>query len=1121
MALRQTEKKNCHDPRDLQARFALPRPRLIAALDDAFRRRPAVLVEARAGQGKSWLAAQYLQQWDGTRCWFDVGAARGHALIALWEALAQRLAQMPAAPRERALPSCPQARCDALITALQGALQRRGGDRLLLVIDGAEAWLAQPSGRQLLARLLGAADTGLHLLITARPGAAARLAAEPALAAGRSLAQLDGAELDFSADELLRYCERRHGVRPGPGRAEWLLAETRGWPQGLVMLAPLLGAAMDADEAAARRDQLAARLCEYFDTRLLQPLAPAARQRLCRRALFDVGDEAFVADLLGAADGEQAILDGAGFIDSAGRLHPQLRRALAALAMRELRPGARRELHLRAALRLFALGRWSTAARYALAAGELALAEHALAASRGALLGSGTDHGLCRALLRAGSGSLASYPQLLMHRASLCRSASRADCGSCPGAGGRCGEIDPALAVYALEHAVRLFAERGECGGELLAHTELLRQLVLLDSRHGAAMPSYQRALVLWRRHAPLDAGRDSDAAGSGEAGEPRRNAGLAAAPLAAAPLAEAPLAEAPLASTAVSRLGAALGIAGLLLCGDRHNALHQLDAAVAQAVHSADLPTEVDARCLRLQALLMLGRNQAASADLEVLQACLQTPAAAGLIGPELRVRASLAQFEWLWQRGECGAFGTDCARRLEELLAQLPAGLPSGARARQWLLLRRIEQQLGSGDLAAAEQSLQAPLQASHSIDNDLLRGHLLARRGLLHALAGREAAARSDAREAAALHSASGGHCQILDSHLALAAVYLQLGDWQEAETRINEALRDAERFGLRALQAGALLQRALLWLGRDDAGRAAQDAGDWLRLMREQQLRRHPGWLSESVAKVLEFAFAERLDVALVRELASGIGRGFDARGRAVPLLRVRSLGGFEFAIDDVRRLSQGDFTAAQRKLLALLLASPEHALPQSQIQRRLWPDSSADAARSELQRLLSQLRELFDQRLAPSCGAACLSLRRGVLSLENIVSDVAEFERAGITAEVCLADRPWQAQWHLRRALAIWRGHFCPGVEGLPCVSGMRAQLLDQHARYCRNYTELAERCGCSRQAAALIWEHFQSCAADRELADRLWLLYARLRRSDAGPEQRAPEAAEARLVQSA
>ena len=1094
MEQRQLGRRSNHGVVGFQQRFALPRPRLIDALDNAFRQCPAVLIEARAGQGKSWLASQYLAQWDGANCWFDAGESQGHTLLALWAALAQSLAQMPAAPRAADLPLCPQERCDALLAALQRGLGGRdGGRRLLLVLDGAEALAAPAPGLRLLERLIGAADVGLRLLLSARPGTAARLAGT---AAGRRPALLDGAMLDFSTDELLHYCERAHGICPAPVWVERLFAETRGWPQGLVTLAPLLvdglchGDAGDAASEAAtrrRREQIDARLCDYFSTTLLQPLEPAARHRLCRRTLFDSGDEALAAELLGATDGAADNIEGGGFIDSAGRLHPQLRRALSALAPGELLASERRELRLRAAQRLHALGDWSGSARYALAVDELPLAERALAASRGGLLSDGGGNGLCRALLRAGGGHLADYPQLLMHRASLCRSVRVGDCVSCPAAGGACGELDPALAVDALERAVRLFAERGERHGELLALGELLRQLVLLDGRHGAAMPSYQRALSLQRQLRASDADRAAET-GPGEGGND------AAAQTCGADCSAA--------ATARSRLSAALGIAGLLLHGDQHNALRQLDAAVALAVGEADLLAEVDARCLRLQALLLVGRSAAASDDLEALQASFQAPAAAALIGPELRIRTLLAQLEWLWLRGECGAFGDDCKRRLESLLVQLPAGLTSRASARERLLLRRIEQQLGGGDLAAAEQSLHAPLQAPRSAGNDLLRGHLLARRALLHALAGREAAARSDAREAADLHWASGGHCQILDSHLALGAVYLQLGDWQEAETRLNEALRGATRFGLRALQAGALLQRALLWLRCGNLESAAADVADWLGVMREQQLRRCPGWLPESAEAVLEFALAQGLDVALVRELAASAGRGFDECGRAVPLLRVRSLGVFEFAIDGTTRLVQSDFTPAQRNLLALLLANPERALAQSVIQLALWPDSPADKARSKLDTLLSRLRGLFNQHLGPWRAAPYLSLRRGVLSLENIAFDAAEFQRDGTAAIACLTNRPWEAEWRLCRALALWQGRFCLGVDTLYSVSDLRELLFDQYGQYCRDYAGLAERSGRLHDAAAQLWQHFQSSAADPELTDQLCALYARLRRPD-------------------
>ncbi|MDJ0624595.1 MAG: BTAD domain-containing putative transcriptional regulator, partial [Desulfocapsaceae bacterium] len=145
------------------------------------------------------------------------------------------------------------------------------------------------------------------------------------------------------------------------------------------------------------------------------------------------------------------------------------------------------------------------------------------------------------------------------------------------------------------------------------------------------------------------------------------------------------------------------------------------------------------------------------------------------------------------------------------------------------------------------------------------------------------------------------------------------------------------------------------------------------------------------------------------------------------GEIVPLLRFTVLDGFSLSTANTIHLTVEQLTPLQRELLSLLLISKDKKIGQEKVQLLLWPESSPEKSRKKLDTLLGRLRSTFSEHL-PVDSKKYLVLNKGILSLENSVSDLEEFFlscRAGFNH----ADRDefWQAGNRFHDALRLWGG----------------------------------------------------------------------------------------------
>lgn len=173
------------------------------------------------------------------------------------------------------------------------------------------------------------------------------------------------------------------------------------------------------------------------------------------------------------------------------------------------------------------------------------------------------------------------------------------------------------------------------------------------------------------------------------------------------------------------------------------------------------------------------------------------------------------------------------------------------------------------------------------------------------------------------------------------------------------------------------------------------------------------------------------------------------------------------------------------SAAQRSLLAALLARPGVPVDSRTLGVEIWGDAAAQKAPNALQAHISRLRRTLmaveparrDPRLVGHGDGY-------VLWTDQARLDVEQFARSMAVARRLAPDDPVEAAAALRQALGHWRGSALEGCGRGPIAAGLAARLEQARAQAIRELAVVQSRSAGQASRPDL-------GSALRELADRL------------------------------
>jgi LuxR family maltose regulon positive regulatory protein len=435
----------------------VPRPRLLAALDDAGSDR-VMLVCAPAGFGKTALLAHWTRSAEtagSAVVWADVHRAADEP-SRFWLTVLRAMRACRVVPADSELHElCRVAPASwatpGFVTDLIGALDALPARITLVLHDVHE--LVAPATLKGLESLLFARSAGLRLLVCSR--------SDPPLSLGRlrsagRLREIRADQLRFTVDEAGALL-RRSGVRLSPSQVSEAHGRTRGWPEGVRLSGAALRGGADPHEFLHRLATNTRPLATFLVGELLATLPSADREALSAISIGGPVPAELAAALTGRPDAGpllNRLARDTGLVvpvrapAAPFSVHPLVAALLRAEHSR--RTEEHGELHARAARWWMAHGDPVAATAQAVRAADEGLLVELVHRCAAALLVTGYHLELRRALSEVGERAVAGDPWL-----TLCSALLRIENGDATGAEAdlrRTGELfpaepDPRLAV--------------------------------------------------------------------------------------------------------------------------------------------------------------------------------------------------------------------------------------------------------------------------------------------------------------------------------------------------------------------------------------------------------------------------------------------------------------------------------------------------------------------------------------------------------------------------------------------------------------------------------------------------------------------------------------------------
>jgi ATP/maltotriose-dependent transcriptional regulator MalT/ActR/RegA family two-component response regulator len=261
----------------------LPRPDLVERLDE-LRRRPLTLVSAAAGYGKSTLASQWLEAWDGPYAWLsledeenDLQQFLNYLLAAITTAVPGACERVQSLLQQTELGSIPD------LSRHLGNCLDEIKDALILVMDNYHL-INEKAVHDLLGALLAHPPQNLHLMLLTRrdpPILTSDLRARGQINEIRTI------DLRFTVVEIKVLLESILGRSVDDKTAATIQERLEGWPSGMRLISQSLIRSDDLDRLLAGLKGGFQTIVDYLMSEVLSLQSPEMAKWMTATAILD------------------------------------------------------------------------------------------------------------------------------------------------------------------------------------------------------------------------------------------------------------------------------------------------------------------------------------------------------------------------------------------------------------------------------------------------------------------------------------------------------------------------------------------------------------------------------------------------------------------------------------------------------------------------------------------------------------------------------------------------------------------------------------------------------------------------------------------------------------------
>ena len=384
----------------------------------------------------------------------------------------------------------------------------------------------------------------------------------------------------------------------------------------------------------------------------------------------------------------------------------------------------------------------------------------------------------------------------------------------------------------------------------------------------------------------------------------------------------------------------------------------------------------------------------------------------------------------------------------------------------AAPFLLLWSIDIALAEGDLQRGWKLWEIALSQGGAGFGCHMHSQFLQYGAVFSALRGEKEKARELIDESMRLREIVGGRLFVAYNKIFSGAVYGLIGDRERANGYLELGLKIMKEIGEKAGIACAYMQIASLKNLSDEKSACLESVANWLNVMKSENHEHFYSWNPIQVSPLLKLAVENNID----RKYAQHLGRkrlniyvGKD--GDCFPILQINCMGGLKVHVKGESSIKIVEFTEVQRKLIGNLVSRNPPSVHIEEMQDILWEECQVEASRIRMDTLLSRLRGRIGKVLSVDA-KKYLCLNAGILSLQNCEIDVFQIRELYKKGFKHYGKKEyWQAGNALRKVFGLWQGPFMVntplGGKGL----ALQADLFEIYIRSCEMLADVCFRGG--------------------------------------------------------
>ncbi|MCF6178833.1 MAG: hypothetical protein L3J63_05515, partial [Geopsychrobacter sp.] len=363
--------------------------------------------------------------------------------------------------------------------------------------------------------------------------------------------------------------------------------------------------------------------------------------------------------------------------------------------------------------------------------------------------------------------------------------------------------------------------------------------------------------------------------------------------------------------------------------------------------------------------------------------------------------------------------------------------------------LCLLDVEAALFEGDASSAAEMIRIGSAEGTAADNPHLLSWILQFQALLAARSGHREQALADLKESRRLREQAGGGVHMLTNLLICGETFLELNELEQAQGLLDRALILSQKSGDLLVRPAIHAVLARFYQRRAETVKALEQLREFLFLLRSRQ-HKCCFFLSPELLDILPLAVENDVLPDVARRLSSTyLHCNIRNDGWSVPHLQISLLGPFRLQIGTKKLVEASTLGAPGRHLLVLLIFAPGQQLAVDAIYGQIWPESSPEKARQNMDSTLLRVRKAIDEEGGNNAGRSYLAVERGILFLRHASVDAIAFkfhvEQARTLQRRGDAGQAWH---HLLAANRLWQGQLMEGFD-LPGDFFDRQEIFDE------------------------------------------------------------------------